>query len=103
MNALAGLTRFHTGAGARVAQRNSILALCLILFVLRMAPDPLLDFIRFVVLATGSAATGPGGTLALGALMLGLARQGARTLVEGSGGWIRSLPGSGVDHRRAIA
>jgi hypothetical protein len=96
------IVRFHAGAGARVAQRNSIIGLSLATFVIGMAPDPVPVVIRAVVLGTVSSDRGPFGSFVLNAFIVALALHGVRTLYEGAGGWMRSLPASLRDHRRAI-
>jgi hypothetical protein len=95
------LFRFHAAGGARVASRNGIVGLCAVLIVLGSAPDPLV-LLRF--LARGLAAEAAEGwpLVALTALGFVLARDAVPRLTLGLGGWTRSLPVDGVQHRRGV-
>jgi hypothetical protein len=96
------LFRFHLAGGARVASRNAIATIGLIIIVLGSAPDPWL-WLRF--LALGVAATGAtsGPLVGLTLIALALARDAVPRLTLGVGGWTRSLPVGGVQHRRGVA
>ena len=56
-SSVGALVRFHASAGGRVASRNAIATIGLIIIVLGSAPDPFV-WLRF--LALGVAARGPG-------------------------------------------
>lgn len=98
---LSALIRFHVAGGARVASRNAVVTICLILFVLGSAPDPLILLRR---LALGLAADGVAGgpLVAVAILAYAIAREAVPRLTLGLGGWTRSLPADGVQHRRAV-
>jgi hypothetical protein len=95
------LIRFHIGGGARVASRNAIATIGLIIIVLGSAPDPLV-WLRFLALGVAGAGFGSGPLIGLAAIAAALARDGVPRLTLGLGGWTRSLPVTGEQHRRAV-
>src|SRR4029450_12690295 len=102
MNRSTALLWFHLSGGARVAARNAIATIGLIIIVLGSAPDPWawLAFLSLGVAANG-VASGP--LIGLTLIALGLARDAVPRLTLGLGGWTRSLPVTGVQHRRGGA
>jgi hypothetical protein len=95
------LLRFHLAGGARVASRNAIATVCLIIIVLGSAPDPLV-WLRFLALGVAADGAGSGPLIGLTLIAAALARDGVPRLTLGLGGWTRSLPGTGVQHRRGV-
>jgi hypothetical protein len=95
------LFRFHLAGGARVASRNAIATIGLIIIVLGSAPDPLL-WLRFLALGVAGSGAGSGPLVGLTLIALGLARDAVPRLTLGLGGWTRSLPVTGVHHRRGV-
>lgn len=98
----AALLRFHLSGGARVAARNAIATIGLIIIVLGSAPDPWL-WLRFLALGVAAKSAGSGPLIGLTVIALGLARDAVPRLTLGLGGWTRSLPVTGVQHRRGVA
>ena len=98
---LLALTRFHLGAGARVASRNAIATICAIIIALGSAPDPWV-WLRFLALGVAGAGFGSGPLIGLAAIAIGLARDAVPRLTLGLGGWTRSLPVTGDQHRRSV-
>ena len=90
---------FHLSGGARVASRNAIATIGLIIIVLGSAPDPLV-WLRFLALGVSAAGATSGPLVGLTLIALGLARDAVPRLTLGIGGWTRSLPVDGVQHRR---
>jgi hypothetical protein len=95
------LIRFHVEGGARVASRNAIVTICVIIIVLGSAPDPLV-WLRFLALGVAGAGFGSGPLIGLAAIAAALARDAVPRLTLGLGGWTRSLPVTGTQHRRAV-
>lgn len=101
MNAVRSLVRFHLQSGARVASRNAIATVCLIIIVLGSAPDPWV-WLRFLALGVAGAGFGAGPLIGLTAIAFGLSQDAVPRLTLGLGGWTRSLPLDGVQHRRGV-
>jgi len=101
MNRLPALLWFHLSGGARVAARNAITTIGLIIIVLGSAPDPW-AWLRFLSLGVAANRAGSGPLIGLTLIALGLARDAVPRLTLGLGGWTRSLPVTGVQHRRAV-
>jgi hypothetical protein len=101
MSAVRSLVRFHVAGGARVASRNAIATIGLIIIVLGSAPDPLV-WLRFLALGAASTRGGSGPLVGLSLIAVGLARDAVPRLTLGLGGWTRSLGASSVDHRRGV-
>lgn len=95
------LIRFHVAGGARVASRNAIATIGLIIIVLGSAPDPWL-WLRFLALGVAGAGHGSGPLIGLTAIAYGLSRDAVPRLTLGLGGWTRGLPADGVQHRRGV-
>ena len=95
------LILFHVGGGARVASRNAIATIGAIIIVLGSAPDPWL-WLRFLALGVAGAGFGSGPLIGLAAIAAALARDAVPRLTLGLGGWTRSLPATGEQHRRAV-
>jgi hypothetical protein len=95
------LVLFHLSGGARVAARNAIATICLIIIVLGSAPDPW-AWLRFLSLGVAGHGFGSGPLVGLALIALGLAYDAVPRLTLGLGGWTRSLPVNGVQHRRAV-
>src|SRR6187551_952393 len=101
MNRSISLLWFHLSGGARVASRNAIATIGLIIIVLGSAPDPFV-WLRFLALGVAGAGFGSGPLIGLAAIAAGLARDAVPRLTLGLGGWTRSLPVTGEQHRRAV-
>ena len=101
MSTVSSLARFHLAGGARVASRNAIATIGLIIIVLGSAPDPLV-WLRFLALGAAGSHFTTGPLVGLAAIALGLARDAVPRLTLGLGGWTRSLPATGVQHRRGV-
>ena len=101
MDRSTALLRFHLSGGARVAARNAIATIGLIIIVLGSAPDPWV-WLRFLALGVASSGVGSGSLIGLTLIAIGLARDAVPRLTLGLGGWTRSLPVTGVQHRRAV-
>ena len=101
MDRSTGLLRFHLSGGARVAARNAITTIGLIIIVLGSAPDPW-AWLRFLAVGVAASGVGSGPLIGLTLIAVGLARDGVPRLTLGLGGWTRSLPVTGVQHRRAV-
>jgi hypothetical protein len=97
----ASLVLFQAGGGARVASRNAIATIGLIIIVLGSAPDPWL-WLRFLALGVAGARFTNGPLIGLSLIALALARDAVPRLTLGLGGWTRSLPADGVHHRRGV-
>jgi hypothetical protein len=95
------LFRFHIASGGRVASRNAIATISLIIIVLGSAPDPFV-WMRFLALGVAGAGAGSGPLVGLTLIAYALARDGVQRLTLGLGGWTRSLPLNGVHHRRGV-
>lgn len=98
------MIRFLAGGAAAVALRNGIILFATLVLSLALVPIPNVGlFFRNVALSL----VGPGGSLAHGlgfaALGVTLAVQAGPSLRLGMGGWLRSLPVSSTEHRRAMA
>lgn len=93
---------FHLSGGARVASRNAIATIGLIIIVLGSAPDPWV-WLRFLALGVAAKGATSGPLIGLTLIALGLARDAVPRLTLGVGGWTRSLPVNGVEHRRGVA
>jgi hypothetical protein len=98
---VSSLVRFHAAGGARVASRNAIATIGTIIIVLGSAPDPWV-WLRFLALGAAGAGPGSGPLIGLTAIAYGLARDAVPRLTLGLGGWTRSLPADGVQHRRGV-
>ena len=101
MNRSIALLWFHLSGGARVAARNAIATIGLIIIVLGSAPDPW-AWLRFLSLGVAAKGVGSGPLIGLTLIALGLARDAVPRLTLGLGGWTRSLPVTGVQHRRGV-
>src|SRR6476646_9057150 len=101
MNRSAAVLQFHLSGGARVAARNAIATLGLIIIVLGSAPDPW-AWLRFLSLGVAANGVGSGPLIGLTLIAFGLARDAVQRLTLGLGGWTRSLPVTGVQHRRGV-
>lgn len=102
ISAAASLLRFHALGAARLAQRNGLATLALLIVMLAFAPDPA-QLLRAIGLAlTASSAPRTPAILWMLAAIL-LARRAFPTLQLGTGGWLGSLPLRPADHRRALA
>ena len=95
------LFRFHIAGGGRVASRIAIATICAIIIVLGSAPDPLL-WLRFLALGLAGAGHTSGPLVGLTLIALALAFEAVPRLTLGLGGWTRSLPATGVQHRRGV-
>ena len=95
------LFRFHLAGGGRVASRNAIASISVIIIVLGSAPDPLL-WLRFLALGVAGSGVGSGPLIGLTLIAYALARDGVKRLTLGLSGWTRSLPVDGVQHRRGV-
>src|SRR4029453_14542942 len=101
MNRSTALLWFHLSGGARVAARNAIAAIGLIIMVLGSPPDPW-GWARFLSLGGAANGVASGPLIGLTLIALGLARDAVPRLTLGLGGWTRSLPVTGVQHRRGV-
>ena len=101
MDRSTALLRFHLSGGARVAARNAIATIGLIIIVLGSAPDPW-AWLRFLAVGVAANGVGSGPLIGLTLIAFGLARDAVPRLTLGLGGWTRSLPVTGVQHRRAV-
>jgi len=99
--ALGALVLFHASGGARVASRNAIATIGLIIIVLGSAPDPWV-WLRFLALGVAAKGAAGGPLLGLAAIAYTIAREAIPRLTLGLGGWTRSLPVDGVRHRRGV-
>ena len=95
------LVRFHASAGGRVASRNAIATIGLIIIVLGSAPDPFV-WLRFLALGVAAQGAGSGPLIGLTAIAIAIGREAVPRLTLGLGGWTRSLPIDGVQHRRGV-
>jgi hypothetical protein len=100
--ALRSLTRFTLAGAARAAQRSTIITVAMVVLVIGSSPEPLL-LLRELGLEMAATDHPPDGGVVLVLLAFALARQSSRRLLIGIGGWARSLPVSGISHRRATA
>jgi hypothetical protein len=96
------LVRFYVRGSARTAQRNALLAISVVIIVVGSLPTLPLTMIREIALSLGARGVSPSALLVMTLLCAGLASAAAPTLTLGLGGWMRSLPLSGTQHRRAI-
>src|SRR5262245_43664450 len=101
MNRSTALLWFQLSGGARVAARNAIATIGLVIIVLGSAPDPWV-WLRFLSLGVTAKGVGSGPLIGLTLIALALARDAVPPLTLGLGGWMRSLPVTGVQHRRAV-
>jgi hypothetical protein len=101
MDRSTALLRFHLSGGARVAARNAIATIGLIIIVLGSAPDPWV-WLRFLAVGVAARGVGSGPLIGLTLIAIGLARDAVPRLTLGLGGWTRSLPVTGVEHRRGV-
>ena len=101
MHRSTALLWFHLSGGARVAARNAIATIGLIIIVLGSAPDPWV-WLRFLAVGVAASGVGSGPLVGLTLIAFGLARDAVPRLTLGLGGWTRSLPVTGVQHRRAV-
>ena len=101
MTTVRSLVLFHVSGGARVAARNAIATIGLIIIVLGSAPDPWL-WLRFLALGVAGSGFGSGPLIGLAAIAIALAHDAAPRLTLGLGGWTRSLPVAGEQHRRGV-
>ena len=95
------LVIFHASAGGRVASRNAIATIGLIIIVLGSAPDPFV-WLRFLALGVAAAGVASGPLIGLAAIAIAIGREAVPRLTLGLGGWTRSLPVDGVQHRRGV-
>jgi len=72
MNRSAAVLRFHLSGGARVAARNAIATIGLIIIVLGSAPDPW-AWLRFLSLGVAANGVGSGPLMGLTLIAFGLA------------------------------
>ena len=93
--------RFHALAGARVGLRNSVVGGTVALFLLLMAPYPLL-VLRALADSLAGADSPPWALWVMTILGAVLARRAAPQVLAGHSGWLRSLPVSPAVQRRAI-
>ena len=100
-SSVGALVRFHAAAGGRVASRNAIATIGLIIIVLGSAPDPFV-WLRFLALGVAARGAGSGPLIGLAAIALAIGREAVPRLTLGLGGWTRSLPIDGVQHRRGV-
>jgi len=84
-----------------VASRNAIATICAVILVLGSAPDPLV-WLRFLALGVSGSGFGSGPLIGLILLAYVLARDAVPRLTLGLGGWTRSLPATGTQHRRGV-
>jgi hypothetical protein len=84
-----------------VASRNAIATIGLLIIVLGSAPDPFV-WLRFLTLGVAARGATSGPLVGLTLIALALARDAVPRLTLGVGGWTRSLPVDGVQHRRGI-
>ncbi len=101
MDRSTALLRFHLSGGARVAARNAIATIGLIIIVLGSAPDPW-AWLRFLAVGVAAVGVGSGPVIGLTLIAFALARDAVPRLTLGLGGWTRSLPVTGAQHRRAV-
>jgi len=101
MDRSTALLRFHLSGGARVAARNAIATIGLIIIVLGSAPDPW-AWLRFLAVGVAGSGVGSSPLIGLTLIAIGLARDAVPRLTLGLGGWTRSLPVTGVQHRRGV-
>jgi hypothetical protein len=95
------LFRFQLAGGGRVASRNAIASISVIIIVLGSAPDPLV-WLRFLALGVAGSGVGSGPLIGLTLIAYALAHDGVHRLTLGLSGWTRSLPVDGVQHRRGV-
>ena len=100
-SAVRPLVLFHLAGGARVAARNAIATIGLIIIVLGSAPDPW-PWLRFLALGVAGAGHGSGPLIGLAVIALVIARDAVPRLTLSLGGWTRALPADGVQHRRGV-
>jgi hypothetical protein len=100
--AAAPLLRFHALGAARLAQRNALASLALLIVTLVFASDPARLASAIGLAMTASQAPRTPALLWMMLAML-LARRALPTLQLGFGGWLGSLPLRPADHRRALA
>ena len=101
MSSVRSLVLFQLAGGARVAARNAIATIGAIIIVLGSAPDPWV-WLRFLSLGVAGAGFGSGPLIGLVAIAYALARDAVPRLTLGLGGWTRSLPATGEEHRRGV-
>jgi hypothetical protein len=101
-SALRTSIRFTLAGAARAAQRSTIITVAMVVLVVGSSPEPLL-LLRELGLEMAAADHPADGGVLLTLLGFALARQSAPRLLIGVGGWARSLPVTGVTHRRATA
>jgi hypothetical protein len=100
--AFRAVTRFTIAGAARAAQRSTIITLSIVLLAIGSSPTPL-ALVRELALELGAVGHPADGGQILVLLAFALARQSSHRLLVGTGAWGRSLPVSGVVHRRATA
>ena len=100
-HAVRSLALFHLAGGARVASRNAIATIGLIIIVLGSAPDPWV-WLRFLALGVASEGATSGPLVGLTLIAIAIAREAVPRLTLGLGGWTRSLEANGVEHRRGV-
>ena len=84
-----------------MAARNAIATIGLIIIFLGSAPDPFV-WLRFLALGAAGRGAGSGPLIGLTAIALVIGREAVPRLTLGLGGWTRSLPLAGVQHRRGV-
>ena len=94
--------RFHLLAGVRLALRAMVPILIPFIAAVGLSPSPS-AFMAAIAVSTATNATDPGILFALAAVSIGITTWAAPRLTHGLDGWIRHLPASGADHRRAAA
>jgi hypothetical protein len=102
LSSVAPLIRFHALGAARLAQRNTLATLALLIVMLAFAPDPARIMSAIGLVMTASQAPRTPALLWMIVAIL-LARRALPTLHLGFGGWLGSLPLRPADHRRALA
>lgn len=99
---LPALVRYHLLGPARVAQRNGLLAIGIAVVLTAFSPGSALDKVRDIALSLAAGTGPPGAALAFSLFGAALAIGGLSTVGAGLGGWLRSVPVGGRDHRRAV-
>jgi len=96
------LLRFQTRGAAGLAQRNALATFVALILGLSLVPDAprVLRELAFALVARDAARTP---VLVVALIALAVAAHAVPVLRLGLGGWLRSLPLSDRDHRRALA
>jgi hypothetical protein len=96
------LLRYYARGAGALAQRNALVTVAAVILALALVPEAP-AFLRQVALALAAREAPRAPALLVAAVALGIAAKSAATLRLGLGGWIRSLPLDGRQHRRAMA